>query len=85
MHGGRELVREENVSEMEAVKGAANRDFEQRHSIAPEAERKARKASGSVKRADRSARVEAGIGGEKNDANREDNHENRGQLDERRQ
>jgi hypothetical protein len=85
MHGGRELVREENVAEMEAVKGAANRDFEQRHSIAPEAGRKARKASVSAKRADRSAGVEAGVGREKNDAIREDNHEKGGQLDERRQ
>jgi hypothetical protein len=49
MHGGRELVREENVAEMEVVKGAANRDFEQRHSTAPEAGKRVRKLSGREK------------------------------------
>jgi hypothetical protein len=78
MHGGRELVREENVAEMEDVSGAANRDFDRRQSIAPAAGEKARKASVSVRRADRSAREEAGVGREKNDANR-------GRLDGRHQ
>jgi hypothetical protein len=76
MHGGRELVREEDAAEMEDMKGAANRDFE-RHSIAPEAGTKARKASGSVKRGEPNARGDVGMSREKNQANG-------GQLDGRR-
>jgi len=77
MHGGRELVRDDNLAEMEDMKGAANRDFEQRHSIAPEAGTKARRTSGSVMRADGSARGGSGIGREKGVARRASGSENR--------
>jgi len=77
MHGGRELVREENATEVEYVKSGAHRDLEQRHVPGLGAGMKARKASGKVKRAESNAQIQDGIGSEMSDANR-------GQLDERR-
>jgi hypothetical protein len=59
MHGGGELVRDENVAEMEEVKGAANWNFDLRHGIVAEAGTTVRKTLVSEKRAQSNARNEA--------------------------
>lgn len=68
MHGGRELLREENeMKEMDRRKSAGNFDFGRRPSVAPESGMKVLKASGSVKQVGRNVGHQRRIGTEDGD------------------